>query len=370
MLKRIRTGLYASLFTAAFFSILLSASLGALAAKGSRQINCFFEQPGADAEASDPVKNENGTDKTGVTNVIPGGMPFGVKLYTGGPVAAEFAQIETESGKVCPAHDAGFVEGDVITEVGGIGVSTAEEVVRAIESSNGETKIKVLRDGEQMSFTVSPVRCKDGKQRIGLLIKECTAGIGTVTFITPDTGEFMGLGHGICDDKTGDPVPLIRGVVTDVQITGAEKGKSGDPGELKGTFTDKNVGVIRKNTESGVVGFFKDKTFESAETIEIGAKEELTVGDAYILSTVEPGEPKMYSIRIENVSVGTNSKNFELKITDPDLIEETGGIVQGMSGSPVIQNGKLVGAVTHVMINDPVRGYGIFIDEMLKETKI
>ena len=224
-----------------------------------------------------------------------------------------------------------------------------------------------MRDGEAEAFTVTPIRGKDGIKRIGLLIKDCTAGIGTVTFIIPGTGKFMGLGHGICDSDTGKLIPLLRGVVTEVTVTGAEKGKSGDPGELKGSFGDENVGVIKKNTDSGVVGYFNGGTFESSERISVGTADDLQIGDAHILSTVGPGDAKKYSVRIESVPQKGGSKNFELRITDPELISAAGGIVQGMSGSPVIQNGKLVGAVTHVMVNDPLRGYGILISEMLRE---
>ena len=362
MIKRIKTGLYASLFTAVLFSILLAASVGALAAKGSEQINCFFDRPGAVTETDVPEKEE-----TGVGEVIPGGMPFGVKMFVGGPVADEYAEIEKDGLTCCPARDAGIKKGDVITEVNGVRVSTAEDVVKAIGRSEGNAVIKYIRDGETSSVNVTPVICKDGIKRIGLLIKDCTAGIGTVTFIVPETGEFMGLGHGICDTDTGKLIPLLRGVVTDVTVTGAEKGKAGDPGELKGTFENENVGVIKKNTGSGVVGFFNAGEFDSSERITLGTANDIETGDAHILSTVGPGGMKKYSVRIESVPESGNVKNFELRITDPELIDAAGGIVQGMSGSPVIQNGKLVGAVTHVMVNDPLRGYGILIGEMLRE---
>ncbi|MBQ2468310.1 MAG: PDZ domain-containing protein, partial [Clostridia bacterium] len=279
----------------------------------------------------------------------------------------EYAEIEKYGLTCCPARDAGIKKGDVITEVNGVRVSTAEDVVKAIGRSEGNAVIKYIRDGETSSVNVTPVICKDGIKRIGLLIKDCTAGIGTVTFIVPETGEFMGLGHGICDTDTGKLIPLMRGVVTDVTVTGAEKGKAGDPGELKGTFENEDVGVIKKNTGSGVVGFFNAGEFDSSERITLGTANDIETGDAHILSTVGPGGMKKYSVRIESVPESGNVKNFELRITDPELIDAAGGIVQGMSGSPVIQNGKLVGAVTHVMVNDPLRGYGILIGEMLRE---
>ncbi|MBR3423762.1 MAG: PDZ domain-containing protein [Clostridia bacterium] len=370
MIKRVKTGLYASLFTAVFFSILLAASVGALAVKGTEEINCFFDRPGTGEETGIPAEERNADESCVVKEVIPGGMPFGVKLYVGGPVAEEFAEIERDGEKRCPARDAGIKKGDVITGVNGEKVSTAEDVVKAISSSSGETRISVLRDGENTSFNVTPIKGKDGVNRIGLLIKDCTAGIGTVTFIVPETGEFMGLGHGICETETGKLVPLNRGIVTEVKITGAEKGESGDPGELKGSFEGENVGVIRKNTTSGVVGYLTGGSFDSSERIVTGGMRDLKTGDAYILSTVCPGKVEKYSVKIESVPKQGESNVIELRITDPELINATGGIVQGMSGSPIIQNGKLVGAVTHVMINEPARGYGIPIGEMLKEADL
>ena len=366
MIKRIRTGLRASLFTAVLFSVLLASAVSAFAAKGDRQYNCFFES--TDAEGNADVPENEGTD--GTFQVIPGGMPFGVKLFSGGPVADDYAEIDEGKEKKCPARDAGIEKGDVITDVNGKAVASAEDVVRAIGTSPGDAEIGILRNGKTITVTVTPSVCKDGVKRIGLLIKDCTAGIGTVTFIIPKTGEFMGLGHGICEPDTGKLIPLIRGVVTEVDVSGAEKGESGDPGELKGSFKDKKVGVIKKNTDSGVVGYFSGLKHDRQNLIYVGEKNDLEIGDAYILNTVGPGEVKKYSVTIERIPETKNEKNIELRITDPELIKDTGGIVQGMSGSPIIQNGKLVGAVTHVMINDPVRGYGIAIEEMLKEVGV
>ncbi len=362
-----RTGLYASLFTAVIVSVLVAASAGVFASGNREQINCFFDCPGTVDNTVVPANKET------TAEVIPGGMPFGVKMYTGGPVAEDFAEIEDGSVKCCPAREAGIKKGDLITGVNGEPVRSAEEVVKAISSSDGDAEISIERDGEETSVKVSPIRGRDGIKRIGLLIKDCTAGIGTVTFIIPETGEFMGLGHGICDSDTGKLIPLKRGIVTDVRISGAQKGKTGDPGELKGAFENKSIGIIKKNTDSGVVGYFNSDKFDpsgSEERITVGSKSDLKEGDAFILTTVGPGEARKYSVKIENVPERDEAKNFELRITDPDLINATGGIVQGMSGSPIIQNEKLVGAVTHVMINDPVRGYGIMIGEMLREAEI
>ena len=365
-IRRIRTWLYAFLFAITSFSVLVSAAIGALAAGGDKQINLFFpERDAATDSASCPDDGEPCRESKDV--VIPGGMPFGVKMYAGGPIASDFSDIEKNGKKTCPARDAGIMKGDVITEVGGKSVVSAEDVVKAICSTEGETEIKLSREGKEKKVTVTPVRGEDGIPRIGLMIKDCTAGIGTVTFIVPETGEFMGLGHGICDSETGELVPLIRGIVSEVNITGAKKGESGEPGELKGDFTKDRIGAILKNTDVGVVGVFSNNSHDVAKTICVGSSEDVEEGEAYILSTVDPGGVRKYSIEIERAPRSESERNFELRVTDPELLRETGGIVQGMSGSPIIQNGKLVGALTHVMINDPKRGYGILIEKMIKE---
>ena len=306
-----------------------------------------------------------------VREVIPGGMPFGVKIMSEGPTVAGFSDVVSGSVKKSPAKDSGLTEGDVITKIGDTPVKTAGDVINAVENASGKTEVTFRRDGSEHTVSVDPVTSDtDGKQKIGLLIKDSTAGIGTVTFIVPETGAFMGLGHGICDSETGEPVPVVRGLVTDVTITGAEKGEAGDPGELKGSFLDRERGVIKKNTDSGVFGFFTDGTGEGSDTVSIGGRDDVNIGDAYIISTVSPDGPRKYDVRIECIPAAKDAKSFEIRVTDPDLIESTGGIVRGMSGSPVFQNGRLIGAVTHVMINDPERGYGIFIDEMTDEVSL
>ena len=200
-------------------------------------------------------------------------------------------------------------------------------------------------------------------------LKDSTSGIGTVTFIDPDTNIFGGLGHGICDINNGALIPLSKGIIMDVTINGVNKGKIGAAGELKGSFKLKKIGSLMNNTGCGVFGVLTENCVKSPEElINICPKEEVKEGDAYIWCTLSNGEPQKYAIRIYNIDT-TNAtvKNFKIKVTDPLLISKTGGIVQGMSGSPIIQDGKLVGAVTHVLINDPTSGYGIFIENMLNQ---
>ncbi len=300
--------------------------------------------------------------------LVPGGTPFGIKFFTRGVIVVGVTDIETYDGIASPAKDAGIRSGDIIAAVNGTRVNTSEELGEAVNASKGEaTVFTVLRGDETFNVTLKPKRStSDGVYRSGLWVRDSTAGIGTVTYVNARTGEFGGLGHGICDRETSSPLPLLRGVVTDVKITGIVKGRRSEPGELKGEFSHTVAGTLDKNTECGVFGTLNDISAYSAEPMEICYADEMKTGKAYILTTIDVGEPRLYEIRIVRIYENSGStKNFLLEVTDKTLLKKTGGIVQGMSGSPVIQNGRICGAVTHVMINDPERGYGIFIENML-----
>ena len=302
-------------------------------------------------------------------SVTVGGMPFGIKFFSGNMTVNGFADVDGENGSFSPAFEAGMRENDVIIKLNNKKVKTAEEVTRIIEDSNGkEVTFKCIRNGEDISFNVKPIKSiSSGKFRIGIWIKDSTAGIGTVTYIDPKTGEFGGLGHGICSSETGELLPIRRGIVSDVKVSGIEKGEVGDPGEIKGYFSSGKLGIITKNSDEGVFGVFTDIISNEKYTkpVVIGSKEETKTGKATILSTLSTNEIKEYDIEIVCDHSIENQKSFVVVATDPDLIAETGGIVQGMSGSPIIQNGKLIGAITHVLVNDPTKGYGIFIENML-----
>lgn len=302
-------------------------------------------------------------------SLLPGGTPFGIKFFTRGVIVVGVTDIETYGGIASPAKDAGIRSGDIIVAVNGAEVNTTEELGEAVASCRGEdTTFTVLRDGRTFNVTLRPLRSEtDGVYRSGLWVRDSTAGIGTVTYVNADTGEFGGLGHGICDAETGKPLPLLRGVVTDVTVTGVVKGRRSEPGELKGDFSCSLAGNIEKNTECGVFGTLNDVSAFGAEPMEICFPDEMKTGKAFILTTIEGDTPRLYEVCILRIYENSGStKNFLLEVTDKELLEKTGGIVQGMSGSPVIQDGRLCGAVTHVMINDPERGYGIFIENMLK----
>ncbi len=300
--------------------------------------------------------------------LIVGGIPFGVKFMSNGIVVVGFTEIETEGGSRIPAYDAGIRVNDIITHVNGKTVSSTMELMTMVEESGDTIEITVLRDGNTSVFKFDPVCCEDGKRKTGMWIRDTTAGIGTVTYIDPETFEFAGLGHGICDTKTGEILKMDRGTVVDVQISGITKGKPGTPGELKGYFSSDKSGVLICNTPCGVYGVFSclPDCLENNSTFETAVREEVKEGEAKIRCTLDNGAPREYSIRIEEINYDSHdNRSFTVVVTDDELIEKTGGIVQGMSGSPIIQDGKLVGAVTHVLINDPCRGYGIFIENML-----
>ncbi len=301
--------------------------------------------------------------------VLVGGIPFGVKFFSEGIVVVGFTEVETAEGVRTPAYDAGLRLGDVITHVCGQPVKSSSEMIRLIESTSLPVEITYIRNGAENTVSLIPsLSAADGRMKTGMWIRDTTAGIGTVTYIEPDTGEFAGLGHGICDTETGELLQMERGTVVDVQITGISRGISGTPGELKGYFTGEKSGVLLGNTECGVYGVFTDipDVCAALEPAELGNRWEVEAGEAVIRCTLDDNSPAEYAIEIREIRRDSHdNRSFTIQVTDEALLEKTGGIVQGMSGSPILQNGKLIGAVTHVLINDPSCGYGIFIENML-----
>ena len=301
--------------------------------------------------------------------LVPGGEVFGIKFFTKGVMIIRCGDIETDGGSVNPSEKAGLKTGDVIISLDGIEVNTIEEMTDIIEHSYGRPmSVTYLRDNEEGISTLSPVlSVTDKKYKTGLWVRDSTAGIGTVTYYNPETGAFAGLGHGICDVDTGTLMPLLRASVVDVEITDVVKGKKGSPGELKGVFDSVKQGVLTDNTGGGVYGIIDEEGIvNQKEKCDIALKDEVQKGSASIYSSIDEDGVREYSIEIEKIkSEGEENKNFVIRVTDEELLKKTGGIVQGMSGSPIIQNGKLVGAVTHVFVNDPTRGYGMFIENML-----
>ncbi|MCL1881480.1 MAG: SpoIVB peptidase [Oscillospiraceae bacterium] len=320
--------------------------------------------------------------------LVLGGTPFGIKILTDGAIVTELGMVEGEHGFSSPAREAGIKSGDVITKVNGIEISSNADVANAVQQkSNGEiTQITFIRDDKERTVNITPKRStQDGSYKIGMWVRDSSAGIGTLTFYNPNNSSFGGLGHAICDIDTGQIMPISSGQTVPVYISGVVKGYTGAPGELCGTFVSRvSVGEIKGNTESGIFGIMPDppvNAFDCCEnideksnelqTIPMAYKQEVKVGPATIFTTIDGNTPKEYDIMIEKIDYNpqNQTKNMVVKITDRNLLKETGGIVQGMSGSPIVQNGKLVGAVTHVFVGDPTRGYAIFAENMYRKSQ-
>jgi stage IV sporulation protein B len=304
--------------------------------------------------------------------LVPCGSPFGIKIRTDGAIVTSMGDID---GFPSPARMAGIKAGDIIKSVNGISIEKSSDITSATQLNSGvlipnTATVEIVRDGKEMSFDINPVKArKDNLYRLGVWVRASSAGIGTLTFFHPERGIFGGLGHGVCDVDTGRILPLSSGDAVSVTISGIIKGRPGEPGELSGSFLSRvPIGTIEQNTELGVFG-----TMNYAPTLESGIpmafKHEVVTGAATILSTIGGSNPKEYDIYIEKLDYNENNKvkNMVIRITDKELIGKAGGIVQGMSGSPIIQNGMLAGAVTHVFISDTTRGYAIFAENMYRK---
>ncbi len=300
--------------------------------------------------------------------VIAGGNIFGVKLYTEGVIVVGLDDVATKSGNVSPAAEAGLKAGDVIVSVNGEKLDSTDEFSRLVEASSGKAMtLSVIREGKKKTLSLTPaVNKSDSKPKAGIWVRDSSAGIGTITFIDPQTGVFGGLGHAVCDVDTGKLMPLSQGEAVEATVNGCYRGSAGHPGELCGTFSKKVMGALLENTQAGIFGTAEnpDKT---APTVPVAVKSEVHTGYAQIIATVDENGPQYYDIEITKIYTAGDSgfRNMSVRVTDERLIRLTGGIVQGMSGSPIIQDSMLAGAVTHVFVNDPTQGYAIFAENML-----
>ena len=306
--------------------------------------------------------------------VIPGGNPFGLKMFTEGVMVVGMSDIQVNGQTVNPAKQAGIATGDIILSIGGKEVSSNEDVAAAFSGSGGNpVTVELRRKNTKMKVKLTPVKSEeDDTYKAGIWVRDSSAGIGTMTYYNPTTMAYAGLGHAICDVDTGELMPLSSGEIVGVTITGMGKGVSGKPGELRGSFNGSGrMGTLEMNNETGVFGLL-ERIPVSGEAIPLAVRHEVETGPAEIRTTLSADKPQSYSILIEkiNFSDSNPTKNMVIRVTDPTLLEKTGGIVQGMSGSPIIQNGRLVGAVTHVFVNDPTRGYAIFAENMEKSSKV
>ena len=317
-----------------------------------------------------PVKNA----KVNVSKrkyVVPGGNVFGIRLYTRGVMVIRIDEVTTPSGNQSPGKSAGLKEGDMILSVNGNDVTRNKELSSLIAASEGETLQMVIeRNGEEKKIDFTPVLSAEGTYKGGLWIRDSTAGIGTVTWYNRSNGIFAGLGHAVCDVDTGEIMPLSGGDAVEAEVNGCYRGKSGSAGELCGVFTSGTIGELYLNGYTGVYGIMNSFDKDSS-VLPVALKQEVRTGAAQIICTVDENGPRYYDAEITKVYEDTSDhqRNLTLKITDEALIEKTGGIVQGMSGSPIVQNGMLVGAVTHVFVDDPTEGYGILAENMLDTAK-
>ena len=290
--------------------------------------------------------------------LVPGGQVIGLHLYND---TVSVAAIDEELGR--SAKEAGLKVGDRIVSVNGQKVTCSEDVKNAMQNCTATVDVGILRQGKTKKLTFCPVSTDKGL-KLGVYLKQGVTGVGTVTYYDPQKNTFGALGHGV-NDTAGDLLEMEKGDIFPASVLSVKKGKTGDPGQLMGAVTDTApMGTLSKNTGRGVFGSI---SCPDADTLPVAAGSEVKEGPATIRSTVGGTALREYSVEILKIypNAGEKGRNMVLKVTDPALLETTGGIVQGMSGSPIIQDGHLIGAVTHVLVNDPTTGYGIFIENML-----
>ena len=299
------------------------------------------------------VSSEEKSEK----KVILGGVPFGLKLFTSGVLVVE---VEKDS----PADKADIKVNDIIIRANEIEIDSNEKLKEIIESTkDNEIVLTINRNGKTVSETIVPEK-KNNNYSAGMWIRDSCAGIGTITYYDPENMSFGALGHGICDPDTGMLMPLRNGDIMSATISHVTKAQDGVVGGLNGYFDDKKIGSITVNNGFGIYGNYE--FVENGSFVTVANDNEIKKGEAYILSTIDEGKPKLYKVKLSKINLSkTNGQNMTVTVVDEELLKKTGGIIAGMSGSPILQNGKLVGAVTHVFVNSPEKGYGISINNML-----
>lgn len=321
------------------------------------------------------IKNVN-VDVIPKTKVIPIGSSIGMKLYTKGVLVVGMSQIDTDDNKKeKPYENSGIEQGDTIIEVNNNEIGNTDELIEEVNNSKGnEISIKYVRNNQTMQTSITPVK-SDNEYKIGLWVRDAAAGVGTLTFYEPSTNMFMCLGHGITDIDTEQIVDIANGKLVTANIVSINKGKKGSPGEIRGTIDNGyEIGDIYKNTNFGVYGNLENKKYlpiDTSKEVEVATRDEIQEGEATILCQLDNSGPKEYKIEIEKIYItdNTDNKSMLIKIIDDNLLEKTGGIIQGMSGAPIIQNGKFIGAITNVLVNDPTQGYAVFGDLLIKQMR-
>lgn len=303
--------------------------------------------------------------------VLAAGTNIGIYLKNSGVLVVECASFTDQNGALISPAAYRIRSGDIIRTVDGDAVASKEDLIQAVEESEGrQLVLGILRGADTIDVAVTPEVAVDGSNKLGLWVRDDIAGIGTLTFVTEDQ-DYGALGHGVSDLDTGKLIHIDKGSVYETKITGISKGKRGTPGEVTGLIKFRQsayLGTIGENGENGIYGKLEQlpKTLQDVDEIPVGYKQEITPGSAQMICSVT-GERKAYEIEIENIDYHAKEENkgIRYRVVDEELLYVTGGIIQGMSGSPIIQNGHLIGAVTHVFVDDPTRGYGIFVENML-----
>lgn len=309
------------------------------------------------------------------TVVIPGGEAIGLRLYTSGVLVVGMSEIVgTDNKSYSPYKDSGIQEGDMIVKIDDKAITCTSDLITKVNECNGNSvEITYVRDGNNYITEIKPTKTEENEYKLGLWVRDAAAGVGTITYYDPESQMFGALGHGILDIDTDQLIDIAKGEVITSKILSIVKGEKGKPGEVQGSIDNgKVIGEVYKNTNFGIYGKLTDVSLiEGGKTLEVMPRDEVKLGKATIICTLDDNKREEYEIEIEKLYTSTNrnNKNMIIKVTDERLLEKTGGIIQGMSGSPILQDGKFVGAVTHVMVNNPEKGYGIFADTMLKQMK-
>ncbi len=307
------------------------------------------------------------------TDVFVGGEPFGIRMLMAGVMVVSLSKLDTPENR-CPAEEAGIRKGDMIQALNGRRINSNADLQEAVSEAGGNAVSVTVQRGDTLrTVSIQPVYVASaGRWQTGMWVRDSTAGIGTVTYYAqmPNGSlSFAGLGHAICDTDTGEQIPLASGDVIAVAVRNIISGTAGKPGELRGRFDiGESIGTLSANTACGIFGTVK-RLPQKHLTAPLGFRQDITRGEAVIFTTIDGTAPQAYTVEIEEIRQDDAAlRNLVIHVTDPALLEAAGGIVQGMSGSPILQNGRLIGAVTHVFVRDPTRGYGIFAENMYAQT--
>ena len=309
--------------------------------------------------------------------VVPVGKIIGLKLYTNGVLIVGMGQIEnTENIMEKPYENLNIQEGDTIIKVNGKEIDSVDSLKNIVNSSNGSTlDLTLVRDGTVFASNITPIKTNKGEYKLGLWVRDAATGVGTITYYEPNTKQFAALGHGITDPDTDKLIDIESGELVTSNILSITKGESGKPGEIKGSILNQlTIGTVNKNSIFGIYGTLSNLAslnIDTSKTVGVALRKEIKQGPASVICNIDGSGNKEYSINIEKIYLDNNSNNksFQIKVTDKELIEKTGGIIRGLSGAPIIQNGKFIGAVTNVLVQNPEIGYGVFGDLMIKQMK-